>query len=212
MNDKNLIEEKRELLDIFSPSSLSFEEANMLTDTIIETGYRKQEWISVDEKLPEVECPVLVFTKRKRCYVGYYFKESTNRTFAGFYAKTARRDVTHWMPLPELPKGSFGIISRAELRGKPLDKECYEAKLTSHKYGIEDVVPKSEAAKLSEINSLLTEAGQEWQRRYNDAKAEAVKEVFEEIEKYLLINARDIALISHKTLDAIKEKYLNSAS
>lgn len=40
----------------------------------------------------------------------------------------------------------------------------------------------AEVAKLSEINSLLSEAGQEWQRRYNDAKAEAVKEVFEEID------------------------------
>ena len=70
----------------------------------------------------------------------------------------------------------------------------------------------AEVEKLSEINGLLTEAGQEWQRRYNNAKAEAVKEVFEEIEKYLLINARDIALISHKTLDAIKEKHLNGAS
>ena len=30
------------------------------------------------------------------------------------------------------------MISRAELRGNPLDKECYTANITSHEYGIDD--------------------------------------------------------------------------
>lgn len=30
------------------------------------------------------------------------------------------------------------MISRAELRGKPLEKECYRANITSHEYGIDD--------------------------------------------------------------------------
>lgn len=36
---------------------------------------------------------------------------------------------------------------------------------------------KREVEKLREINSLLTEAGQEWQQRYNNAKAEVVREI-----------------------------------
>ena len=48
-----------------------------------------------------------------------------------------------------------------------------------------DVVPKSEVEKLREINSLLTEAGQAWQKRYDNAKAEVAREIFEEIEKAL---------------------------
>ena len=48
-----------------------------------------------------------------------------------------------------------------------------------------DVVPKSEVEKLREINSLLTEAGQEWQQRYNNAKAEVAREIFEDIENVI---------------------------
>lgn len=43
-----------------------------------------------------------------------------------------------------------------------------------------------EVEKLREINSLLTEAGQEWQKRYNDAKAEVVREIFAEIDEIRL--------------------------
>ena len=46
------IEERQELLNIFAPSSLCFEEASILTDNIIDAGYRKQsegEWIKDEE-------------------------------------------------------------------------------------------------------------------------------------------------------------------
>lgn len=54
-----------------------------------------------------------------------------------------------------------------------------------------DVVPKSEAEKLCEINSLLTEAGQEWQKRYENL----AREIFEEIEE-ALFNNHDLDLHS----------------
>ena len=38
-------------------------------------------------------------------------------------------------------------------------------------------------------------------------QSEVTREIFEEIEKYLLFNPYDIALISHKTFDALKKKY-----
>ena len=41
---------------------------------------------------------------------------------------------------------------------------------------------KSEIERLREINGLLTEAGQEWQKRCEIAKSEAIKDVFREIE------------------------------
>lgn len=72
-------------------------------------GYRKQsEWISVEERLPEAECPVLIFTRKNRYYVGYYYEALIDPTFTGFYADDVRRDVTHWMPLPEAPKKGGG--------------------------------------------------------------------------------------------------------
>lgn len=42
-----------------------------------------------------------------------------------------------------------------------------------------------EVERLREINSLLTEAGQEWKKRYDNAKAEVAREIFEEIENII---------------------------
>lgn len=65
----------------------------------------KTEWISVEERLPEDEAPVLVFTEKGSFYVGYYYKAVTSPCFTGFYADSCKRNVTYWMPLPEPPKG-----------------------------------------------------------------------------------------------------------
>ena len=93
---------------------------NKFAETLYEAGYRKQsesfsrphendgEWISVEERLPEAECPVLIFTRKNRYYVGYYYKALIDQTFTGFYADAVKRDVTHWMPLPEAPKKGGG--------------------------------------------------------------------------------------------------------
>ena len=60
-------------------------------------GYRKQEWISVDERLPHwSDGKVLVFTK-----YGFSICERTvNSRWKGQHANW----ITHWMPLPEPPK------------------------------------------------------------------------------------------------------------
>ena len=65
-------------------------------------GYRKQEWISINDKLPERNGRYLT-----HCCVGgrslvcilYYNK------YYGFDEDT----VTHWMPLPEPPKMKGGV-------------------------------------------------------------------------------------------------------
>lgn len=44
MSKEKQIEQRNELLNIFAPSSLSFEEACLLTDNIINAGYRKQKY------------------------------------------------------------------------------------------------------------------------------------------------------------------------
>lgn len=75
---------------------------------IYNAGYRKQEWISVYERLPETETPVIIFTKKGTYYVGYYYKGAVNPGFTGFYSNGCKRDATHWMPLPEHPKMKGG--------------------------------------------------------------------------------------------------------
>jgi hypothetical protein len=65
-------------------------------------GYRKQEWISVDERLPQEFVSVLGymtdagdFPPVRECYV-------VGRAF--FFPALGIHPVSHWMPLPEPPK------------------------------------------------------------------------------------------------------------
>lgn len=82
----------------------------------IDKGYRKQEWISVEERLPENDHGkhwkerqrYLVFTEPNGLmYVAKYgYKEYGWWTDNGGYVLDEKnyRKVTHWMPLPEAPK------------------------------------------------------------------------------------------------------------
>ena len=80
-------------------------------ERLYNAGYRKQsEWISVEERLPEIThpaTPVLVCTKQKLLRTAYYYKADIRSEFDGFYEHSSpcKIDVTHWMPLPEAPKG-----------------------------------------------------------------------------------------------------------
>ena len=78
-----------------------------ITEQAFKNGYEKGKqdavkWIPVTERLPEVKQPVLAWTK----YGGYHEaalwtgkKWLINWDFDEIYG------VTHWMPLPEAPKG-----------------------------------------------------------------------------------------------------------
>ena len=59
------------------------------------------EWIDVKEKLPRDDNHVLCCTetknKAKNVIIGYYMD--------GAWRCGMNRNVTHWMPLPEPPKG-----------------------------------------------------------------------------------------------------------
>lgn len=71
-----------------------------------ERGYadglrERNEWISVDERLPTNEGKYLVCTAKGKVYV---------ENFVDYYGNGKRLcfdnyTVTHWMPLPEPPKG-----------------------------------------------------------------------------------------------------------
>lgn len=62
------------------------------------------EWISVDDRLPAEEVDVLVFGKRG-VMIGYTVAGVFGGQWASFETEEATKfDVTHWMPLPELPK------------------------------------------------------------------------------------------------------------
>jgi hypothetical protein len=77
---------------------------------MLEKGYHRQEWFSVDERLPEengrdlvcVNVSHLAFTSLTIIAVMEYGKNH------GFYLYSEDEPVTHWMPLPEAPKMKGG--------------------------------------------------------------------------------------------------------
>ena len=64
---------------------------------IYNAGYRKQEWISVDERLPERCGYYLGCTHKSVIMIAPFFPYTLNDEPQFKY------DVTHWMPLPEPP-------------------------------------------------------------------------------------------------------------
>ena len=69
-----------------------------VADSLIANGVTVQEWIPVYDRLPDKPMRCLVYTKRGG-YCGYditYYNQ-------GFYSEYSK--VTHWMPLPQPPKG-----------------------------------------------------------------------------------------------------------
>ena len=63
-------------------------------------GYRKQSgWISVEERLPEPYTWVTVYNPN-----GKYTKIDADEIVGGNWVRHCGK-VTHWMPLPEPPKG-----------------------------------------------------------------------------------------------------------
>ena len=83
---------------LISTIGLTPMDAEIYANDFIAHGVTVQEWISVDDRLPDKPMKCLVYTKRGNCggyEITYYNK--------GFYLQYS--NVTHWMPLPTAPKG-----------------------------------------------------------------------------------------------------------
>ena len=62
------------------------------------------EWISVDERLPSESGKYLVCTKNGNVYQTKFYSYPENK--GGHWGqKDKGKNITHWMPLPEAPKG-----------------------------------------------------------------------------------------------------------
>ena len=75
-------------------------------EAIYNAGYRKQEWISVEDRLPSKE--ELERSQFHNFLTANEFGEVREAVFTGeYFAKLGSRlsGVTHWMPPPEPPKG-----------------------------------------------------------------------------------------------------------
>ena len=84
----------------------------IISDHLIARGVTVQEWISVDDRLPENDVMVIGYTPCDGfMFVGYYHEEPKYdwkvwRIITAMRStKVIKKKVTHWMPLPQPPKG-----------------------------------------------------------------------------------------------------------
>ena len=86
-----------------------------ISEKLYNAGYRKQEWISVEERLPKEDGCYITYTNANGKSNGVIAQSLVTKTIRG---QTVRRwewqtrispwKVTHWMPLPEAPKMKGG--------------------------------------------------------------------------------------------------------
>ena len=81
-------------------------EAHHLADHLISNGVTVQEWISVDDRLPDESGYYLVVYRDK--YNGSISIAFDNYVKCGageWWANEFTHNITHWMPPPQPPKG-----------------------------------------------------------------------------------------------------------
>lgn len=104
MSKEKQIVEIKECIDAVYGADCAYYDVDgfAIADKIYNAGYRKQEWISVDERLPE-EYDIIL------CFDGSDVQPSVflDGEFIEYdrYEGDTIYGVTHWMPLPEAPKG-----------------------------------------------------------------------------------------------------------
>jgi hypothetical protein len=79
----------------------------ILTDyaeQLYKAGYRKQEWISVDERLPSKSGKYICCTTKGTILIERFYQLDDG----GWFSNHKFCTVTHWMPLPEAPKMKGG--------------------------------------------------------------------------------------------------------
>ena len=77
----------------------------LIADHLTANGVTVPEWISVEDRLPEDESDVLAYSRNGeegRIYPANYAK---GVWFDCIFASSANNTTTHWMPMPEPPKG-----------------------------------------------------------------------------------------------------------
>ena len=98
VNDKG-----NRIRDVFHP-----EFVEKIVDALMSAdGYRKQEWISVKDALPEDEQTVLTIDTGREMQVCFY-ETAQKGVFQLFHGLVSVYNITHWMPLPEPPKEKGG--------------------------------------------------------------------------------------------------------
>ena len=76
-----------------------------VADYLLDNGVTVQEWISVRDRLPEKGEEVLVFDTRENWNGFAWLRPDETWAALGFDFPLDLGEVTHWMPIPQPPKG-----------------------------------------------------------------------------------------------------------
>ena len=76
-----------------------------IADYLISHGVTVQEWISVEDRLPEEKVNCIVHYKHDYCDNDGYWAIGTCFYDGEKFRINLSYKVTHWMPLPQPPKG-----------------------------------------------------------------------------------------------------------
>ena len=74
-------------------------------DCLLANGVTVQEWISVDDRLPEPWKQVLIYSRHDFCESAFYIGVPGKWRVTWNHEMLDADSVTHWIPLPEPPKG-----------------------------------------------------------------------------------------------------------
>lgn len=77
--------------------------AEDIADLLIKNGVTVQEWISLEDRLPEKSEKYIVHSKTGAVYQTKFYSYPKG-TGGHWGQKDEGRNITHWMPLPEPPK------------------------------------------------------------------------------------------------------------
>lgn len=97
-----------ELLDnaiIDSDDNYGFPNTKQVAEHLIANSVTVQEWISVDDRLPEEKVNCIVHYKHAYCDNDGYWAIGTCFYDGEKFQIGLAYKVTHWMPLPQPPKG-----------------------------------------------------------------------------------------------------------
>ena len=96
---------REKLVEILADAGMGKTERNFLADRLSDNGVTVQEWIPVKDRLPEDDSDVIAYLRtgeEGRIFPANYAK---GVWFDCIFNKRVTETTTHWMPLPEPPKG-----------------------------------------------------------------------------------------------------------
>ena len=81
------------------------EVADGIADFLIAHGVTVQEWISVDDRLPEPGKQVIIYSRCDFCESAFHIGIPGKWRVTWNHEMLDADSVTHWMPIPQPPKG-----------------------------------------------------------------------------------------------------------